>query len=99
VPPSDELSAAELRARATRVRRLARDFEHDEAAPRLRALADELDKRADALEAAAQDDEGRGNRVGASFADDGDAHMPARIVLAHDDAEFRREHGDSALGC
>jgi len=57
VPPSDELSAAELRARATRVRRLARDFEHDEAAPRLRALADELDKRADALEAAAQDDE------------------------------------------
>jgi hypothetical protein len=55
VPPSDDRSAAELRARAAHIRRLARDFEHDEAAPRLRALADELDKRADVLEAAAKD--------------------------------------------
>ena len=52
VPPSPEDSAAELRARAARARRLARAFEHDESAPRLRALADDLQARADALEGA-----------------------------------------------
>jgi hypothetical protein len=57
VPPSDDRSAAELRARAAHIRRLARDFGHDEAAPRLQALADELDKRAHALEAAANGDD------------------------------------------
>ena len=57
VPPSDAQSAAELRARAARVRQLARTFENDEAAPRLRAYADELDKRAHALEAAANGDD------------------------------------------
>jgi hypothetical protein len=57
VPPSDDQSAAELRARAARVRQLARTFENDEAAPRLRAYADELDKRAHALEAAVKRDD------------------------------------------
>ena len=51
MPPSDKPSAAELRARAARVRRLARDFEHDESAPRLRAYADELEAQAKVLEA------------------------------------------------
>ncbi len=56
MPPSDDRSAAELRAHAARARWLAQSLEHDEAAPRLRAYADELDERADALEAAAKDD-------------------------------------------
>jgi hypothetical protein len=51
VPPSDDQSAAGLRARAARVRRLARDFEYDELAHRLRASADELEAQADTLEA------------------------------------------------
>ena len=57
VPPSDYLSATELRTRAARARRLARSFEFDEAAPRLRAYADELDQRADALEVGAENDD------------------------------------------
>jgi hypothetical protein len=40
-----------LRARAERVRMLARSVAHDEAAPMLRAFADELDAKADALDA------------------------------------------------
>jgi hypothetical protein len=53
VPPSEDQSVAELRARAARVRRLAETFQHDESAPRLRALADDLQARADALDRAA----------------------------------------------
>ena len=52
MPPSDEQSAADLRMRAFHARRLARDFERDEAAPRLRALADELEAEAEAIEGA-----------------------------------------------
>jgi hypothetical protein len=48
--PRETQSAAELRAESARVRRLARAFEHDESAPRLRALADELDARAAELD-------------------------------------------------
>ena len=50
--PYPKDSAAELRARAARARRLAETFQHDELAPRLRALADDLQARADALEGA-----------------------------------------------
>jgi hypothetical protein len=59
--PSPKDSAAELRARAARARRLAETFRHDESAPRLRTLADELQARADALEGAVAGnvDEGR----------------------------------------
>jgi hypothetical protein len=49
--PRETQSAAELRARATHVRRLARHYEHDEAAARLRALADDLEAQANVLEA------------------------------------------------
>jgi hypothetical protein len=49
--PRETQSAAELRAEATRARRLAEAFEHDEAASRLRALADDLEARAHVLEA------------------------------------------------
>jgi hypothetical protein len=55
VPPSDEQSTAELRARAARARRLAETFQYDESAPRLRALADDLQARADPLEGAVAD--------------------------------------------
>jgi hypothetical protein len=41
---------AGLRARAEHTRALARFIAHDEAAPTLRAYADELDARAEALE-------------------------------------------------
>lgn len=51
MPPSDEQSAAELRAKAARARRLAETINHDEAAPRLRALADELEAQAETQEA------------------------------------------------
>jgi hypothetical protein len=44
MPPAD------LRARAGSVRTLARFVAHDEAAPTLRAFADELEARAEALE-------------------------------------------------
>ena len=49
--PPEGQSAAELRAEVARVRRLANIFQHDESAPRLRALADELEVQAEALEA------------------------------------------------
>ena len=58
MPPREAQSAAELRARAARVRRLTQAFEHDESAPRLRALADDLEAQADALEAEVKTNEG-----------------------------------------
>jgi hypothetical protein len=51
MPPADEQSAAELRVRAARARRLARYLAGDDAEEALLALADELEARADALEA------------------------------------------------
>ena len=54
VPPSEDQSVAELRARSARARRLAEIFQHDQSAPRLRALADDLQARADALPKAPQ---------------------------------------------
>jgi hypothetical protein len=51
VPPSDERSAAELRAEAAHARRLARSIEPHEASRRLHAYADELEARAKVLEA------------------------------------------------
>ena len=50
VPTGPTESPLELRARAVRVRRHARDLLFDEAVPRLLAFADELDARADAIE-------------------------------------------------
>jgi hypothetical protein len=57
VPPFDQQSAAELHARAVRVRWLADHFGHDEAGPRLRAMADELEAEAAALDVAGKNDE------------------------------------------
>ena len=45
------MTPAGLRAQAERARTLARSVAHDEAAPILRAFADELDAKAGALEA------------------------------------------------
>lgn len=54
MPPPDDRAAAELRAKATRARRLAEAFRHDKSAPRLRALADKWEMQADTLEAEVQ---------------------------------------------
>lgn len=48
MPPPE--FAPRLRAKAKRARQLAAYFEHDEAAARIRALADELEARAEALD-------------------------------------------------
>jgi hypothetical protein len=53
-----------LRARAERVRVLARSVAHDEAAPMLRAFADELEAKADALEAQHARNPGQDGRCG-----------------------------------
>ena len=49
-PNSRTEISTELRARAARTRRYARTLVLDEAGPKLLALADELDARADAME-------------------------------------------------
>jgi hypothetical protein len=46
VTESADQSAAKLRARAARARRLAEDFQYDEAAPRFREWADALEAQA-----------------------------------------------------
>lgn len=51
MPPPEDRAAAELRAKATRARRLAENFRHDELAPRLRAVADKWEAQAAELEA------------------------------------------------
>jgi hypothetical protein len=51
VPSSDRQSVAELHARAAHARRLARYIEPHEASRRLRDYADELEARAEAIEA------------------------------------------------
>ena len=48
--PVDSLSTVQLRARAERLWRLARDFSHDEVGQLLREQAAELDAQAAALE-------------------------------------------------
>ena len=48
--PIDRLSTAQLRARAERLWRLARDFSHDDIGRLLREQAAELEAKADALE-------------------------------------------------
>lgn len=50
VPTGPTQSPLELRARAALVRRHARNLLFDEAVPRLRAFAEELDARAEAIE-------------------------------------------------
>jgi hypothetical protein len=49
-PIAQAATPAGLRARAERVRSLARSVAHDDAAPLLRAFADELEAKAEALE-------------------------------------------------
>lgn len=56
------MTPAELRMRAARVRALARSVAHDEAAPILRAFADELEAKADASEALKECASGRDDR-------------------------------------
>jgi len=53
------MTPAELRVRAQRVRALARSVAHDEAAPILRAFADELDAKAEASEEREDPDPGQ----------------------------------------
>jgi hypothetical protein len=52
---TSSITPAGLRQRAERVRALARDIAHDSAAQTLRNLADELDAKAAAMEAAVDD--------------------------------------------
>ena len=61
--PPDEQSVATLRAKAARARRHAKHLEHDEAGPRLLALAEKWEARAKALEAAGRADKGSENHI------------------------------------
>lgn len=54
------MTPAQLRVRAQRVRVLARSIAHDEAAPILRAFADELEAKAEAREVREDRDPGQG---------------------------------------
>jgi hypothetical protein len=56
------MTPAELRVRAERVRVLARSVAHDEAAPILRAFADELEAKAKAREVCEERNSGQGGR-------------------------------------
>jgi hypothetical protein len=56
------MTAAELRVRAQRVRALARSVAHDDAAPILRAFADELEAKAEASEVSEERNPGQDGR-------------------------------------